>query len=65
MPYHTEKRGKQYATVSDTGKTLGTHATKAQAQQQATAVNIAEGHVPGVKPKAKATAKTSKKKGAT
>lgn len=53
MPYHTEKRGKKYVTVSDSGKTLGTHATKAKAQAQSTAVNISEGHVPGLKPKKK------------
>lgn len=53
MPYHTEKKGKKYASVSDTGKVLGTHATKAKAQAQSTAVNISEGHVPGLKPKAK------------
>jgi hypothetical protein len=51
MPYHTQKRGKKYATVSDTGKTLHVHPTKAMAQKQAVAVNISEGHVPGVKPK--------------
>jgi hypothetical protein len=51
MPYHTEKRGTKYATVSETGKVLGTHPTKAKAQAQATAVNISEGHVPGMKPK--------------
>jgi hypothetical protein len=53
MPYHTEKRGKKYATVSDTGKTLHVHPSKAMAQKQAVAVNISEGFVPGVKPKAK------------
>jgi K+-transporting ATPase c subunit len=53
MPYHTAKRGKKYATVSDSGTTLGPHATKAKAQAQATAVNIAEGYVPGLKPKKK------------
>ena len=51
MPYHTTKRGKKYVTESDTGKALGTHATKKQAQDQATAVNIAEGYVPGLKPR--------------
>ncbi len=56
MPYHTEKKGKKYVTVSDTGKVLGTHPTKEKAQAQATAVNIAEGHVPGVKPRKKARA---------
>jgi hypothetical protein len=53
MPYHTEKRGKKFATVSDTGKVLGTHATKKEAQAQATAVNISEGHVPGLSPRKK------------
>lgn len=53
MPYHTTKKGKKYQTVSDTGKVLGTHPTKAQAQAQAQAVNIAEGFVPGVKPRKK------------
>ena len=48
MPYHTEKKGKKYVTVSETGKVLGTHPTKQQAQKQATAVNIAEGFVPGL-----------------
>lgn len=51
MPYHTTKKGKQYETVSDTGKVLGKHSTKKQSQAQATAVNIAEGYVPGVKPR--------------
>lgn len=52
MPYHTEKKGKKYVTTSDTGKVLGTHATKKQAQAQATAVNISEGYTP-LKPKRK------------
>lgn len=51
MPYHTEKRGKKYVTVSDEGKVLGTHPTKGKAQAQATAVNISEGFVPGLKSK--------------
>jgi hypothetical protein len=53
MPYHTTKRGKKFLTESATGKVLGTHASKKQAQDQATAVNIAEGHVPGLKPRKK------------
>lgn len=53
MPYHTTKKGKQYETVSDTGKVLGKHPTKKQAQKQATAVNISEGFVPGVSPRKK------------
>jgi hypothetical protein len=57
MPYHTERKGKKYQTVSDTGKVLGTHATKEKAQKQATAVNISEGFVPGLKPRAKKKAK--------
>ena len=51
MPYHTERKGKKYQTVSDTGKVLGTHSTKKQAQAQSTAVNISEGFVPGLKPR--------------
>ena len=51
MPYHTEKKGKKYVTVSDTGKVLGTHPSKAKAEAQATAVNISEGFVPGLKPR--------------
>lgn len=53
MPYHTRKQGKKYETVSDTGKVLGKHSTKKQSQAQAFAVNIAEGHVPGLKPRKK------------
>ena len=53
MPYHTRKQGKKYETVSDTGKVLGKHSTKKQSQAQATAENIAEGHVPGLTPRKK------------
>lgn len=55
MPYHTEKQGKKYVVKSDADTPLkgGMHSTKKAAQDHATAVNIAEGHVPGVKPNKK------------
>ena len=51
MPVHTEQRGKQFKVVDDAGKVHGTHKTKGKAQAQATAINISQGHVPGVKPR--------------
>ena len=51
MPVKTRKRGDSYAVVDDKGKVHGTHTTKGKAHAQATAINIAQGHVPGVKPK--------------
>lgn len=51
MPVHTTKRGTKFAVVDDQGKSHGTHPTKKAAQAQATAINIAQGHVPGVKPR--------------
>lgn len=53
MPVHSKKVGKKWAVVDDKGKKFGTHATKTEAVKQVTAVNIATGHVPGVKPKKK------------
>ena len=50
MPYHTKKSGTKYQTVSDTGKVIGTHPTKAKSIAQAQAVNISEGYTP-LKPK--------------
>ena len=54
MPSKTEKRGKKYAAVTPSGRTLGTHATKKEAQAQAFAVNVSEGLIPGVRPRKKA-----------
>ncbi len=37
--------------VDDKGKIHGSHKTKSKAQKHATAINISQGHVPGVKPR--------------
>lgn len=54
MPVRTQKKGNKYVVVDDKGKVFGTHASKKQANDQTTAVNIATGYVPGVKPRKKA-----------
>ena len=51
MPVHVEKCGTEYCVRDDKGKTHGTHAEKGKAVAQVTAMNIAMGHVPGVKPR--------------
>ena len=48
MPVRTVKRGDNFKVVDDKGKVHGTHKTKDKAQKQATAINISQGHVPGV-----------------
>ena len=51
MPVRTVKRGDTFKVVDEKGKEHGSHKTKDKAQKQATAINISQGHVPGVTPK--------------
>jgi hypothetical protein len=53
MPVHSAKKGKKFVVVDDKGKEYGSHATKEAAVKQVQAINISEGHVPGIKPKKK------------
>lgn len=53
MPVHTEQRGDYWYVVDDKGKSHGRHKGKKAAVAHVTAMNIAMGYVPGVKPKRK------------
>jgi len=51
MPVHSVKSGKKFKVVDKAGKVYGTHSSQADATAQVQAINIHEGHVPGLKPK--------------
>ena len=51
MPVHSKRTSKGYKVVDNKGKTYGTHKTKKAAVRQVVAVNIAAGHVRGLKPR--------------
>ena len=51
MPVHSEQDGDKWHVVDDSGKVHGTHGSKGEANDQVIAMNIAMGHVPGMKSK--------------